>query len=211
MGENSLLSVSAPVYADAIRLCARLFGSPLELADVEAILRPEESGVLKPLIRIEGLSREVEAMAAALVALGPSQKAEIALNRAFCQLFMGLGGPKSAAPYESAYRGSGRLYQEPAGEMALLLRQQGMETTTDFPEAPDHLVVELALFDDALRLGAVSGDESDMATAEGLRERMEGWVPAFAQSCRDHDRTGFYASAASLLAALLARTVDWPA
>ncbi|MEF2074772.1 molecular chaperone TorD family protein [Consotaella aegiceratis] len=204
-------SIAAPAYADALRVCARLFGSPLEAADVEAIRAAHESDVFKALTRIEDLSGRVEAIVAAASALGTPQQAESALNKAFCQLFLGLGGPKSASPYESVYRGSGRLYQEPAGEMALLLRQQGMETTSEFPEAPDHLVVELALFDDALRLGTVSGDESDIATAEGLHERLRDWVPAFAQSCRNHDRTGFYAAAAVLLETLLGRAIHWPA
>jgi TorA-specific chaperone len=116
---------------------------------------------------------------------------------------MGSGGPTSAPPYESANLGSGRLYQVPAGEMALLLRRRGRRPAPDFPEAPDHLVIELALLAEALEFAATTGNVDDTETVNVLLTRLRGWVPDFVAACQTHDGTGFYAALAGVLELLL--------
>ncbi|MGQ9369977.1 molecular chaperone TorD family protein [Azospirillum sp. ST 5-10] len=192
--------LAAAVMADAVAVLAALFGAPLDERDVAAVRRPVDRGALAPLAAVPVLRPGVEEAAAIVRRLGDTPVAVSRLNREFCRLFLGAGGRMTAAPYESAYRGSGRLYQEPAGEMAALLRRRDRRAADGFPEAPDHLVIELALLEDALRLPGAE----DTATAEALLARLRRWVPAFAAACRLHDGTGFYAEAAGVLAALLA-------
>jgi len=197
---SALLPV--PSFAEAFSTAAALFGAPLEQPDLAAIRLPVSAGALAPLAAIDALRPGVEAAAAAVEALDPAAAVPL-LNAAFCRLFLGSGGPMSAPPYESAYQGSGRLYQEPAGEMALLLQRRGRRTAADFPEAPDHLVVELALLSEALALAAASGNVDDTETAQLLLVRLRRWVPDFVAACRMHDATGFYGAIAGVLELLL--------
>ncbi|WP_372399672.1 molecular chaperone TorD family protein [Azospirillum sp. HJ39] len=198
----SPLPPSPARLAEAVATAAALFGAPLDARDIEALDRPLPQGALAPIAAAGGLEAETAAAIAALHALGDAGAAVPALNRAFCLLFLGAGGPRSAAPYESAYRGNGRLFQEPAAEMAALLDRLGRRPAPDFPEAPDHLVIELALLEETLR-GAADGDPQAAATAGALLARLRRWVPAFAAACRANDPTGFYAAAAVLLDRLL--------
>lgn len=195
--------VPAAAFADAIRLFAALFGAPLDGRDIEAIRQPLEQGALAPFAQIDALRPGAGETAALVHAFGDTEAAVARLNRSYCLLFLGAGGPATAAPYESAYMGSGRLYQEPAGEMAALLQRRGRRPAEDFPEAPDHLVIELALLEETLGLAAAADDSDAMATAEALLARLRRWVPGFAASCRTHDTTGFYAGIAGLLDRLL--------
>ncbi|ABD87433.1 molecular chaperone TorD family protein [Rhodopseudomonas palustris] len=201
---TTLTSASLPVtaFAEAINTIAALFGAPLEQAVLAEIRLPVMAGALAPLARIDALRPGVETAAAVVRDLDPAQ-AESLLNVAFCRLFLGSGGPMSAPPYESAYQGSGRLYQEPAGEMALLLQRRGRRTAEDFPEAPDHLVIELALLSEALEFAASSGNVDDGETVTMLLTRLRGWVPDFVAACQTHDSSGFYAAVAGVLDLLL--------
>jgi TorA-specific chaperone len=194
-------------FAEAFATIAAVFGGPLEEADLAAIRLPVQSGALAPLARIDALRPGVEAAAATIRDLADPANAVSLLNSAFCRLFLGSGGPMSAPPYESAYRGSGRLYQEPAGEMALLLQRRGRRTSKDFPEAPDHLVIELALLGEALELAAASDNVEDAETAQVLLRRLRGWVPDFVAACQMHDTTDFYAAAAGVLELLLNQSI----
>lgn len=189
--------------AEAVATAAALFGAPLDARDIEALRQPVPRGALAPIAATGGLEAEIEAAVAVLHGLGEAEAAVPALNRAFCLLFLGAGGPSAAAPYESAYQGNGRLYQEPAAEMAALLDRRGRRPAPDFPEAPDHLAIELALLEEALRGVAAGDDPLADATAAALLTRLRRWVPAFAAACRAHDPSGFYAAAAVLLDRLL--------
>ncbi|MDF3810317.1 MULTISPECIES: molecular chaperone TorD family protein [Rhodopseudomonas] len=199
-------SASLPLtaYAEAIATVTALFGAPLEQSDLAALrLLPANSGPLAALAGIDALRPGVETAVKAVCDLPDIAQAESVLNTAFCRLFLGSGGPMSAPPYESAYQGSGRLYQEPAGEMALLLRRRGRGPAEDFPEAPDHLVIELSLLSEALELAAASGNVDDTEVANELLARLRRWVPDFAAACQMHDTTGFYAASAGVLERLL--------
>ncbi|HEY0328016.1 MAG TPA: molecular chaperone TorD family protein [Rhodopseudomonas sp.] len=199
-----LTAESLPVaaFAEAINTLAALFGAPLEQPVLAEVCLPVAVGALAPLARIAALRPGVETAAAAARGLDPV-RAESLLNAAFCRLFLGSGGPTSAPPYESAYQGSGRLFQEPAGEMALLLQRRGRRTAADFPEAPDHLVIELALLSEALEFAAASHNADDTETVNVLLTRLRGWVPDFVAACQTHDASGFYAAIAGVLELLL--------
>lgn len=207
---NAHLRISGPHYADAVATLSGLFGTPLELAELEAMTLPAETGPLALLSRIPLLQDDVAELVGIARAFGTPKAGVTELNKAFCLLFLGAGGPMSAPPYESAYVGTGRLFQEPAGQMARLLREQSMQPVEGFPEAPDHLVIELSLLEETLRLAGVSEDQGDIATVRSLHERLRGWVPAFAKACGDFDKTGFYAGAARLLNRLLSEPLPCP-
>jgi len=206
MDLHSTSSIKA--VTEAFGLFAALFGAPLEKADIEAIRQPIDAGGLAALARIATFRSDVATLTAIVRGLGDAETALVQLNRAFCLLFLGAGGIHGAAPYESAYRCSGRLYQEPAGEMMVLLAQRGRQPAEGFPEAPDHLVIELALLEEALAPESGSPSDDDAATAKALIARLRHWVPDFAAACRAHDPTGFYAGAADLLVRLLGQDID---
>lgn len=117
------------------------------------------------------------------------------LGKAFAMLFLGIGGPGTVSPYESVWR-TGRLFQEPAGDMNRLLATHNL-TMVAAGEAADHLSVELML------LAHLAGTNHPDETA--LLRRLAGWVPDFAEAAIARDDTGYFAGAAQMLARLVAR------
>ena len=109
------------------------------------------------------------------------------------RLFLGPGGPRTVAPYESAWRCPDQLHQVPLAEMEMLLTEKGLSSAR--PEPADHLAVELTLMAHLI----ASHDPS----REALRQRLTGWVPAFCRLCVKRDHTDFWAGAALILACLL--------
>ena len=202
--------ISGPDYAEALATLSGVFGAPLDATDIENIHLPIDQGPLAPLSRIPQLRSLIGGLCERTRNLGTAKTAETELNKAFCLLFLGAGGPKSAPPYESAYLGDGRLFQEPAGVMAKLLRQQGLAPSADFPEAPDHLVLELSLLEETMRLAGLTEEQADIDVIRNLHERLKGWVPDFAAACAAFDRTGFYADAARILETLLELPLPCP-
>ncbi|WP_321504461.1 molecular chaperone TorD family protein [Breoghania sp.] len=194
---------SGPAYTEAVAVFSSVFGAPLETIDIESIHRPLDEGPLAQLAAIPAIRDAVADLRKTVIAQGEPQKGVSELNKAFCKLFMGLGGPRSAPPYESAYTGDGRLFQEPAREMEKLLQKQGLAASEDFPEAADHLALELSLMEETLRLAGLTEDRDDIALVRDLHTRLMGWVPNFAGACVAHDPSGFYARAAQLLLAFL--------
>lgn len=197
-----LTTLPAQDFADAAGMFAAIFGTPLDERDVEAILQPAASGAFAPLAGLSALHSQVEALADLVRDLGDAGAAVSRLNRDYCLLFLGAGGP-GAAPFESAYRGNGRLFQQPAADMAEMLAQCGLSLAENFPEAPDHLAVELTLLQESLCRAASCGDADAIAAATALLERLREWVPLFTSACRKNDLTGFYAGVASLLEQML--------
>lgn len=185
----------------AAEICAAfviVFAAPLETADIVALREDGRLAAFAPLSSQAAWQRACEALAG----LGDPVKATSDLNAAFCRLFLGAGGPHgNAPPYESAYLGTGRLFQKPAAEMAELLATHGLNVADS--EAPDHLAIELALLEALL-----AGPAVDLAAATALRRRLLGWVPRFAARCVACDAIGFYAAMAALLYAFL---LDQPA
>lgn len=121
------------------------------------------------------------------------------LGRQFGLAFEGIGGPRTAPPFESVYRQGApwRLFQEPASEMSELLARHDLSFVSGLAVSSDHLAVELAL---AAHLLA-DGD----AAFPAMIERLALWVPAFAARCAEVDRTGFWRGAARVLATVVAR------
>jgi TorA-specific chaperone len=173
--------------ADICAAFADFFAAPLEEADIAALREDGRLGALAPLADRPDWVRARQVLAGfAEVADAVSD-----LNAAFCCLFLGAGGPRgNAPPYQSAYLGTGRLFQEPAAEMAELLAARGLAVAGGAGEPPDHLAIELAL------LEAVLADPADTAA---MLNRLLGWVPQFAALCAGRDATGFYAALAALL------------
>jgi TorA-specific chaperone len=155
---------------------------------------------LKALVEEPGCGAGAQRMQSALNAEGSAAAIARQLAVAFTQLFDGVGGPKTASLYESAYVGiSGRLFQAPAGAIEKLLRQSDLSTDDAFREPPDHLSIELALLARLIR-----NDSDHRTQAALLDEHLLVWVPAFAGRCREYDRTGFYAGTAQVLTGFLA-------
>lgn len=124
------------------------------------------------------------------------------LGIAFGRLFLGIGGPDTVAPYESAHTGTGRLFQVPVGEMERLMAAHDLAVADALREPADHLSVELALM-----ARFVAADHPDRV---GLAARLAAWVPRFCHLCVARDPTGYFGGAAEVLAALVAREAERP-
>ena len=180
--------------ADICAAFADFFAAPLGAADIAALRADGQLGGLAPLRDHAAALRAREVLAG----FADADEAASTLNAAFCCLFLGAGGPYgTASPYESAYLGSGRLFQAPTDEMAALLAAHGMGLAEGVCEPPDHLAIELAL------LAALLSGLAPQPAVPALLERLLGWVPHFAASCAACDTTGFYAALAALLHAFL--------
>lgn len=118
------------------------------------------------------------------------------LGHTFGRLFLGLAGPETISPYESAQR-FGRLFQAPASEMAALVAAHDLSVAETTREPADHLAIELALM---ARL--VATDHPDRAV---LADRLAAWVPGFRDQCVARDASGLWAGAARVLAAVVDR------
>jgi TorA-specific chaperone len=118
-----------------------------------------------------------------------------AFERVFGLLFLGIGGPGTVAPYESAHSGDGRLFQEPTAAMNRLLAAHDLAVAVGEPA--DHVAIEAMLL---ARL--VETRHPDRAA---LAERLDGWVPGFAERLAACDPTGLFAGAADALAATVRR------
>lgn len=113
------------------------------------------------------------------------------------RLFDGIGGPETVPLHESAHVGDGRLFGPAVTDMERLLAAHDLSVGGEAHEPADHLAIELALM---ARLAA-----SDHPDRTVLAARLAGWVPRFADACEVHDRCGFHAAAARLLATLIER------
>jgi TorA-specific chaperone len=164
-------------------------------AETIAALRGAASPLLDTWADDEAVGSALRRLFAVLGDLGSDTDAAATLNVVFANLFLGIGGPQSVAPYESVQR-YGCLSQEPARVMADLLAQHDLGVA-EAGELPDHIAIELAL------LAALARSGSPAFAV--LRERMAEWVPGFAARVRDRDPSGYFAAAATLLATLLGR------
>lgn len=93
------------------------------------------------------------------------------------------GGPGRlpAPPFESAYRGDGRVMGPAMGDLAELLSAAERRVARERPLLPDHLVVELALAADLFERG-----ESGAAPLRTLLKlHLAEWLPAFVRRLED--------------------------
>ena len=186
---------SSPSPALAWAWLSALFARQPSAVEIAAHRVEPIAALMTDLGRDAELAPAIAAMRAALA--GEDEEVAVDLARAHARLFLGLAGPETVAPYESAHVGDGRLFQAPVGEMERLLAAHDLSVARDAGEPADHLAIETALM-----AGLVEEDHPDRA---GLAARLAGWVPAFADACAARDRTGFYAAAARLVATLAER------
>lgn len=122
-------------------------------------------------------------------------KCALDLAGAYARLFLGVGGRRSAPPYQSFYTSpEGRVMQAPAAAMQGELRQRNRRLADAFPELPDHLAVQLSVLAELVETAPAAEQ------AAFLDARLLGWIGAFAERCAIADRTGFYAAVARALA-----------
>ena len=191
------------LVADSFRELAGFFGAPLEYEDVAELRRTGRFGALDGLTEDPRFAFDLKRARDAICAPATDAEANTLLNRSFGGLFLGIGGGAGAQPFESAHRGSGRLFQEPAAEMQALISERGLCPTNGFVEPPDHITIELSFFEQLMRLDSAILGGGERPAIDAMRHRLQSWVPGFADQCKAHDASGFYAALASLLVALL--------
>lgn len=123
-----------------------------------------------------------------------------ALSRSWMLLFSGAGGPATVPPYASAAE-EGRLYGAATARMQALLAALDLSVAQDCPEPADHIAIQLTVLAALMARG-------DVAAAERFRRSELGWAAGFCEACAAADRTGFYAGAALLLAAVTQSSVQ---
>lgn len=174
-----------------------IFANQPTLETVASYRRGHGAAWLDELLEDKVLAEGIAGMIEVLAAPVEDGKLVATLGIAFNRLFAGLGGPATVAPYESAYRGNGRLFQQPVSEMNALMADCGLMVGIGCVEPADHISIELTLKSHFL----FSADPASLA----MLERLQGWVPAFCSDCIAGDRSGFWAGAARALAALTAQ------
>ena len=167
-------------------------------------IRAHRAGPLAALLEDLALDRALAPDVAALPATLDGDDDEVARRVAIAhgRLFDGLAGPETVPAMESAHVGEGRPFGPPVTDMERLLAAHDLSVADDAHEPADHLAIQLALM---ARLTAA--DHPDRAP---LAARLAGWVPTFARACGAHDRVGFHAAAARLLATLVEREASSP-
>jgi TorA-specific chaperone len=186
----------ANARAAVLALFARLFAAPPTPAIVAALRRVASGAVLAEL---PDDGTVVDALAPLLAALAePADDATLALDleRTFGVLFLGLAGPRTVPPYESAWRGNGRLFQQPVADMNALLAALDIPAALS-GEPADHVAIETELL---AHLVATAHP-----TRAALAERLAAWLPGFQDALVVTDPTGFYAAAATALLAAVER------
>jgi TorA specific chaperone len=189
--------------ADCFAELARLFGAPLDEVEIAALFESGRFDALQALATDPRHAVDLRGALAAVKSAGDTAAATSQLNAVFCRLFLGLGSTPATLPIESAHRGGGRLFQEPAAIMSDMLASHGLCLTDSFAEPPDHLAVELSLLEQFIRLEASLVDIDERAAISTLRRRLVEWTPDFAKAVAEHDPTGFYAALARILVRLL--------
>jgi TorA-specific chaperone len=190
---------SAQTLADRLNWLAALFAVPPTPECVASYRRGPGAEMLCDLAKDPGLAHGVALLREALDTAADDTTVAGQLGRSFGLLFEGIGGPDTVPPYESAFRpgGTWRLFQAPTAEMDALLAERDLSVSPDSSIPADHLAIELALTAHV----AAAGDE---AAATAMFERLAGWISAFADACVDADGEGFWAGAATVLAAVVA-------
>lgn len=197
----ALLSVrlSSQTLADTLNWLTVLFAAPPTPQFVASHRRGRGSEMLCDLAEDPGLAQGVAMFRAALDGVDDDTTVAARLERSYGLLFDGIGGPDTVPPYEFAFRPGGewRLFQAPTGEMDALLAGHDLSISPGTSMPADHLAIELALTAHVVATG-------DDATAAAMLERLAGWIPAFAGACVAADDEGFWAAAATVLAAVVA-------
>lgn len=185
------------VRAQAYRWLAGIFAREPEPAALRRLAGAEGRDFLALLGSDPALAEGTAAMARVLAERPPAQDDALDLAAAYARLFLGAGGRQAVPPYESYYA-SGRLCHEATGAMEALLATADL-AVTDFAEPPDHAAVELEFMAQLLELGRAA----PLAPARFLDTHLAAWLPTFCRDVAQHDRSGYYAAAAGILAGML--------
>lgn len=176
---------------------AEIFSNPPSLETLVSYRHGRGAEWLADLYEMPELTEGIACMIGTLAEPTADDRLVVTLGTTFNRLFVGVGGRSTVAPYESAYRGNGRLFQQPFTEMNALMREFGLTLGDGCAEPADHISIELALMSHLL----FAADPA----SQTMLERLRGWVPAFCADCIATDTSGFWAGAAQALAALTAR------
>jgi len=177
---------------------AGIFVAPPTADTVDSYREAIGTTLFEALAEEPGCAAGAQRMWSTLNAEGSAAAVACQLAAMFTQLFDGVGGAKTVSLYESAFVGSGRLFQAATGDMEKLLRRADVSTDDAFREPSDHLSIELALLASLIR-----HDADRQAQAALLDDHLLVWVPHFADRCHQYDRTGFYAGTSQVLMAFL--------
>ncbi len=184
---------------------AGLFAREMSLETLSAYRAAEGVALLKQFGAMAALAPLVEQFQG-LVASGQRVSAGDAdLAGAYARLFLGVGGRRSAPPYESAYTSErGLLFQEASAESQDLLDELGLHVDESFPEPADHIAVQLSVMAELARRAEAAAGEPARTLWRArqrafLEQRLLSWIEPFYESCDAADRSGFYATAARSL------------
>lgn len=174
---------------------AGFFAAPPTAATIAAHRRGAGAALLAELAEDALLGPGAQRMRAALAADVDDDALAARLERVFGLLLLGIGGPETAAPYESVHR-DGRMFGEATGEMNRLLADHDLSVALS-GEPADHLSIEAALLARLVETG-----HPDRAP---LAARLAAWTPDFAARLAVRDPSGLWAGAAHALAAAAGR------
>jgi len=183
--------------AETLEWLSVLFAAPPSLEAIASYRRGPAAAMLDRLAADPDLALGVAALRRELHGALDDAALAAKIGMRFVLIFEGVAGPMTVSPYESAHRFDGRLFQAPTAEMAALLAAHDISISPDVAEPADHIAIELAL---AARLTAA--DDPDAAA---MTQRLAAWVPLFAAACIAASGGGFWAGAAHVLGAVVAR------
>jgi TorA maturation chaperone TorD len=123
------------------------------------------------------------------------------------RLFGGMArGDGPLPPYESVWRGEGRVMGTATEKVLKAHAEAGVELTGRISEPPDHVGLELVFLsylcekENEARARNDAGDTVKCLHFEHqfLLEHLARWVPNFCQQIAENDRSGFYRAIAKL-------------
>ncbi|QZA79655.1 molecular chaperone TorD [Deefgea piscis] len=171
----------------------------------EAQLQTWFSGAAEPLFEVlaqAGFAAEVQDMQGAINALRDLPDAQLELAADYTMCFL-LDVKSSALPYASCYLGEHKtLFGPEEKAMREKLERYALGLDSNYPEAADHLAIQLELLS-WLAMTGKALDEQDMV-ASLLR-----WVPEFSQKCQTIvTQVAFYPALSRLLCGILQAQAD---
>ncbi len=177
-------------------LFATLYAQEMPQAMLQAWLKGEAQPLLQALAQ-DGHAEEVAAMQASLDALRQTADARLELAADYAACFL-LDLKSCAPPYASCYALTpARLYGPQEQAMREQLSTHALSVSTHFPEAADHLAVQLEF------LAWLIIERKDDEASRQIDE-LTSWLPAFADKCAEvSTHYPFYPALARLLCRVL--------